>query len=373
MVGPQSAAVRASFLLGPLAFTFALGGVACSDRAEDRSEPNVATSDAQLVRKPTKLTHLPDLGDLTADCGAFTLQSKTVDPYVQAKKIYDAYFAARRPQAIEDFGFHPEPIEPLVDTIRFPTMPKGLKKERYQELAGLRQKTGDVERNATRPNLTIFKELSLAPITPPVDTAYVSFNPYDETPGALTHYATNATRDIMATQFVFRSICEPYQMERALAACGDSCIDTMATMSKLDMFYTFEVRFVRSIGSGYEVSKPFRLASLDTSHDLEWHMTGGPGGQSSPQLHFDAPVAGTQRTALWRGEIGGQLAKQLGRWYKPTAVLIKALPESEYASADAPEPGSCSDLNDQETRCDAGRLEICRHARWLKVGARCPF
>lgn len=189
-----------------------------------------------------------------------------------------------------------------------------------------------------------------------------------------------------------RVLLAPYQMEQALADCASDpaipCIDSVAALSDADLYKVYDVRFVRTPEPGrVEVSRTFRVVSVDSGHAVDLQSTFGPaatdavtgaptpGRSSTP---FLKTYGGRGPTMLWRLEIGGQLANTLGGGSGALPGLVRYASVNGRTRADRPPPDSCTDVNDGEWKCvtENGRSKTlkCMGLLWqtYAFGRRIP-
>ena len=251
---------------------------------------------------------LPSLGALTVDCGARTLSS-----LVLAKDIYDDYLGNSLPNSDADFSWHTDTslVTPtIVDTVTTHALTGSHTQQEYYDFFDFNPQR--FERTTSRANIDIFAEFN-----PESDryAPYRRFNPYDYIPITATHYARSSTSDVIATQFAYRIACFRAQIEQSFAECPD-CDDFLVALSGNDMYGIFEVRFVRDHGGQLQVSRTFKMISIDAS------------GHSSHFWDDTNHYHRFARDGLWayrRIEISGRMAQNLGTYGSPTAVLIRAL------------------------------------------------
>ncbi|MBX3186236.1 MAG: hypothetical protein KF819_04440 [Labilithrix sp.] len=141
-------------------------------------EPVGESSSAQTSRPA--LAHLPDLGDLYAGAcgtaiGSCAIHSRSGrDPRVEAKRIYDTYFGARRPA---DFGWTDAPdLAAYVEARRLPTLPQGRRVDRYKEWLSFAPVLPSFSRTESRPNDVVFRELRAEGAAP--ERFYEQLNPH---------------------------------------------------------------------------------------------------------------------------------------------------------------------------------------------------
>lgn len=196
---------------------------------------------------------------------------------------------------------------------------------------------------------------------------YQEQNPHGWLAGAATHYqvplATGS--NIMATNFVWRTLMAPYQMEQGLADCAVDpaipCVGTIAALSDVDLHQVYELRLVRQGAAGLELSRVVRVVSVDSGHALDVQATYGP---TATDLHTGARL-GTNGTPylrtnhstgprqLWRLELDGALAERLGVSGGPAATLVRYSPSNGRGAAQLPPAGACTDYNEGEWKCEA--------------------
>ncbi|HJL19247.1 MAG TPA: hypothetical protein RMH99_26520 [Sandaracinaceae bacterium LLY-WYZ-13_1] len=265
--------------------------------------PDAGPADAGLPPRP-----LPDLGALDVDCARGSVSDLGL-----ARRIYDETFGDALPASDEDFGWHVDPsvLTPeRVDRITFGPLPEGETVDRYHALLDFDPARFD--RTTATDNDTLFGAIdALDPHAP-----YERFNPTDAVPATATHYGRSETSDVMANQLVYRVACDTERMERAFARCPD-CVDVFTALSRHDLGQVFELRFVRVEGGALEVSRPFRVISVDASGHVTTHAT------DPARNYLFARLGGETLRARWRGELSGRLATQLGRYGGPTPMLIR--------------------------------------------------
>jgi hypothetical protein len=180
----------------------------------------------------------------------------------------------------------------------------------------------------------------------------------------------------MATNFVYRVLLAPYQLEQGLADCQADddipCIGTIAALSDVDLYQTYDVRFVRpqADDGALRISRTFRVVSVDSGHAIDKQSTLGPGatdvrtGVPTPE-GFSSPYLKTYKNAatkvaqdagptlLWRFEVSGQISVALGVNEGAVAALVRYSANNGLSPADRPPTGSCTDVNDGEWKCEA--------------------
>lgn len=301
-----------------------------------------------------------------------------------AKEVYDAFFAAARPASVEGFGWEPAPEVPaLVETVRLPELPWGSVAEIASSIA-LSPETPRFSRTDERPNLEIFTELRAT--RPGLfegrhSEPYELYDARDWMPSALTHYqAPTATSDIMATNFVYRIVMQPWRMEQALADCTKDadvpCIDAVAALSSVDIGRVLDVRFLRWVDGAPMKSRRYRVVVVDSGHKVQSQAVLGPNENGSPYImtnHGGGP------SLLWRAEIGGSLSTRLATGPGASGALLAYSESNGRGDAERPPSGACTDLNDGEWRCgpDAGGIEKtwkCMRRAWTPAawGCRLP-
>ncbi len=416
----------------PLAALSLLAPAGC---AAEPQEEDVADDAAEIRGAHPRLAHLPDvtgiaLGDCENRLGGCSLRSTNgKNPVLEARRIYDAQFVARRPTNDAGWGWQPASLDDLATIDKRPPilpLPVGANrapKEDYKAWMALqpdpwgtlvrRKELSDVRytrptllpfsRNANpgagERNLDVLARHANDEALPTTDRArakyYEEQNPFDWQAAAMTHYEPPAgprASDIMASNFVYRVLLAPYQMEQALADCTSDpaipCIDTVAALSDADLYRVYDVRFVRVSAAGsLEVSRTFRVVSVDSGHAVDVQSSFGPGatdavtGAATPlrrSTPFLKTYGGRGPTLLWRLEVGGQLSNTLGAGSGSLPGLVRYSLVNGKTAADAPPPGSCTDVNDGEWKCieDGGRTKTvkCMGLLWqtYTTGCRIP-
>jgi hypothetical protein len=263
--------------------------------------------DSSLPPRP-----FPDVSAAKVNCSTWVVGDKA-----KAKQIYDAYFGHLWPKKAADFNWHVDNkllSASIVKQVAFYAPTTGKSAATYHEMFDFNP--ARFARTTAKKNTTIF-----AGFDPEskIDAPYQQYNPTDFVPATMTHYARGATTDVIATQFVVRVACMKTMMQKALAACPD-CSDAVVLLSKHDSYRVFELRFARVDQGQLQVSRPFRMVSVDCSGDMVSHSQVYP--------YYYGTVGGESLRAKWRGEISGQMATTLGTYMKPTPVLIRLAPGS---------------------------------------------
>jgi hypothetical protein len=197
----------------------------------------------------------------------------------------------------------------------------------------------------------------------------------------MTHYQVPRPRgsDIMAANFVWRILERPYLMEQGLADCNADpnipCVDSVAALSDVDMGKVYDVRFVRTPAPGeFEISKVVRVVSVDSGHSIQTQATLGPNETGTPMLRTNQS---TGPRMLWRFEIGGQMAEQLGAGGGSLAGLVRWSHTNDKTIADKPKAGSCTDFNHGEWKCTEADGVIktvkCMDFRWQQFTSGCKI
>ena len=260
---------------------------------------------------------LPELTGLTVNCSAATLSDLS-----RAREIYDAYFDAVRPTTDADFGWHVDTAllsVALVDRVAFQALPAGLANADYHAYFDFNPLRFD--RTTGSNNWDLFASIGSGDSTQP----YRRFNPQDYIPATATHYGRRDTSDVMATQFIFRVACRTAEMREAFARCPD-CVDVFTALSGNDIHKIFDLRFVRVNGSNLEVSRNFRVVSVDSSGSIAAHVTDGT------HRYLFASVGGQYPRAFWRAELSGRMAQILGTYGGPTPLLMRSSTANTYAA-----------------------------------------
>ena len=409
--------------------TVAAFAPACGEAEDD--EPFAASTDALRGPHP-RLAHLPDVTGLAmGGCanvlgGCSLVSTNGKNPVREARRIYDATFVAKRPTSDAGWGWKPAtaderamlaaapPILPL------PTGAQRPDKDAYKAWMSLQPDPwGTLERRKelakpsyTRPaslpfarrgvpdgekNLAILGKFAgdeARPFTDPLRARYYEAqNPFDWQGAAMTHYqppSDPSGADIMASNFVWRVLLAPWQMEQALADCNADpaipCIETVAVLSDVDLYKVYDVRFVRpATGGQLEISRTFRVVSVDSGHAVDVQSTFGPGatnvvtGAPTPERR-STPMLKTFGDAgprlLWRLEVGGQLARTLDRnGGGAIPGLVRFAANNGRTPADRPAAGACTDVNDGEWKCidDAGKTKTvkCMGLLWQTYTSGC--
>lgn len=418
-----------AWLFAPLAALPLLGGAGCAAESE---QEDVAEDAAEIRGAHPRLTHLPDvsglaLGECENRLGGCSLRSTNGrNPALEARRIYDAQFLPRRPTTEEGWGWRPASAEDLATIEKRPPilpLPVGASrapKDDYKAWMALqpdpwgtlvrRKELADVRytRPATLPfarnaapfagekNVDVLARHANDEALPATDRArakyYEEQNPFDWQGAAITHYeppAAARASDIMASNFVYRVLLAPYQMEQALADCTSDpaipCIDSVAALSDADLYRVYDVRFIRAPEPGrLEVSRTFRVVTVDSGHAVDVQSTFGPGatnavtGAATPERRstpFLKTYGGRGPALLWRLEVGGQLSNTLGAGPGSLPGLVRYASVNGRTTADAPPPGSCTDVNDGEWKCveDGGRTKTvkCMGLLWQTYTSGC--
>lgn len=235
------------------------------------------------------------------------------------RPLYDDYFGVRIPKNDADFGWKnavaSEVSAEVVNRVKFYGISTPSDEQYHQYFSF---DPNRFSRSSSGKNWDLFGTFNSA--AQPLE-AYKRYNPGDFVPAALTHYARKepGVSDIMASQFVYRMACYRDKMEQALRACPD-CIDVIAMLSKYDLYKVFEVRFVRMVGNQFQISKVFKLISVDASGHMFQH------GPSAPYPYVR--YSGSWLYAKWRGELSGTMAHRLDNYMQPTPALIRLAPNS---------------------------------------------
>jgi hypothetical protein len=390
----------------------------CSATATD----DEGEAEQALTRGPhPKLSHLPDVGGISiGGCGdtlsgCYLTGASGKNPLTAARRIYDTYFHAPKTEA--DWGFHALTAEENANLaatpaiLPLPTPPTTASKVPYvpptkdeykawmslrpdpwetlEKRAALRKPTYTARtdlpfrRNRTDADVKNVDVVATHAADAALDArdrgragAYEAQNPFDWLAAGVTHYEAPrsiTSSDIMATNFVYRVLLAPYQLEQALADCkadaGVPCIGTVAALSDVDLYQTYEVRFVRPQANGtLQISRTFRMVSVDSGHAIDKQATLGPGatnvvtGQPTPagfstpylQTYHGAATEAARQAAprvLWRFEVSGQISTALGETEGAVAALVRYSPNTGKTPADLPPPGACTDVNDGEWKC----------------------
>lgn len=375
---------------GLVSATIALAASA-SGCSADGGEPTDVSGSAQTsARRVPSLPHLPPGVDDFYDGGcadrpppACTLSTHSGAPSLRkAKQIYDDFFRPARPASAEGFGWTPAPeMQTLIDTVRLPVLPRTASVDAIKSWTSLRPDTPRFTRSDTRTNLAIFSELSPDLLRDGTSAAYELVNARDFVPAALTRYQTpSATSDIMATNFVYRIVRQPWRMEQALADCTSDpeipCIDALAALSDVDIGSVVDVRFVRWVGGAAEQSRLYRAVVVDSGHAIKTQATLGPSERGSPYIATDH---GGGPRLLWRAEMGGSLATLLDTGPGASGALLAFSGATGTGDAAVPAPGACTDLNAESWRCapdERGTMKtwVCRGLAWspATLGCRIP-
>ncbi|MBX3187345.1 MAG: hypothetical protein KF795_20415 [Labilithrix sp.] len=376
---------------GLLATMLVLASSASGCSSEIDEAMDVSASAQSSARRVPLLPHLPPGVDDFYDGGcvagrpppACTLSTHSGAPSLRkAKQIYDDFFRPARPASSEGFGWTPAPeMQRTIDTVRLPVLPRTAGVEAIKSWFALRPDTPRFTRADTRTNVEIFSELSPEQLRDGTTAAYELVNARDFVPAALTRYQTpSATSDIMATNFVYRIVREPWRMERALADCTSDpavpCIDALAALSDVDIGSVVDVRFVRWVGGVAEQSRLYRAVIVDSGHAIKTQAILGPSERGSPYIATDH---GGGPRLLWRAEMGGSLATLLDTGPGASGALLAFSGASGTGDAAVPPPGACTDLNAETWRCGAderGTMKtwVCRGLAWspATLGCRIP-
>jgi hypothetical protein len=365
-----------------------LGAAGC---ASDATEVSAQAESAQTSggRVPL-LPHLPagvddfyDGGCVPGRIPGCTLSTYSGESSLRkAKRIYDDFFRAARPRSVEGFGWTPAPqMQALVDTVRLPVLPSSSSVPQIMSWFSLRPDPPAFTRADSRTNLEIFTALaasSPALLRDGASEAYELYNARDFVPAALTRYQTpSESSDIMATNFVYRIVRQPWLMERALADCTSDpsvpCIDVFAAISGVDIGSVVDVRFVRWIAGAAETSRRYRVIVVDSGHSPRTQATLGPSEQGSPYI---ATNHGSAPRLLWRAEMGGSLATLLETGPGASGALLAYSGANGVGDAAAPEPGSCTDINADSWRCGPDsrgtpKTWVCRDLAWTPASFGC--
>jgi hypothetical protein len=267
-----------------------------------------ARSDHKTV-KPDALAPraYPDVTAAKVNCSTWVVGDKA-----QAKAIYDAYFGSYLPKTTSDFQWHADSsilTSAIVQRVTFYPPTTGQSESTYHQLFDFNPAT--FSRTTASSNWTIFGGLD--PKNDP-DPPYKKYNPTDWVPSTATHYARSTTSDVIATQFVLRVACEKTAMQKALQKCPD-CSDAIVMLSSNDEYKVFDVRIARVSSGQLEVSKIFKMVSVDCSGDMVSH--------SQVAQYYFGSVGGTSLRAKWRGELSGYMATTNGTYGGPTPLLIR--------------------------------------------------
>lgn len=384
-------------------------GLGCSTGAGTPADAPPEESDVTRVVHP-RLAHLPDIGGLImggcanrlSGCTLWSTEGK--NPVVEARRIYDGFFLPRRPADEAAWQWHDAtPEERKTIETRPPILPLPIGaspplKDEYKAWMSLRpdpwetlerrkalQKPSYTARtelpfrrngDPTAPvkNLDVLARLAADADLPAGDRGraryYQEQNPFDWQGTAMTHYdpprGGAGWPDIMATNFIWRILLAPYQMEQALADCTADpeipCVDTVAALSDVDLYKVYDVRFVRVVpgDAGFQISRVVRVVTVDSGHAVDRQSTYGPGatdrvtGATTPQGNstpFLLTNQGTGPRLLWRLELGGQLAEAMGAGPGSLAGLVRFAAVNGKTPADLPAEGSCTDVNEGEWKC----------------------
>lgn len=413
---------------------------AAGDEDGEGEEGAPESAESEINRGPhPQLPHLPNvtgimLGGCTTQLTGCSLRSTDgSNVLVKSRRIYDSFF--QQPRTDAQWGWTPIATDerrmllarPPILPLPIGTLPAGTvaaTKAEYDAWMSLRPDPWETSERlkALRHSSYTARPASQLPFTRIADPAstvrnldviaehasdgslparhwgraktYEEQNPFDWLAAGVTHYqapASESASDIMATQLVYRVLLAPYQMEQALADCKADpaipCAGTIAALSRLDLYRVYEVRFVRPTASGgLEISRVFRMVSVDSGHAIDRQATLGPGatnhvtGVTTPQ-GFSTPFLKTyaQRgpNVLWRMEVSGQIAQSLGAVGTSMAALVRYSPNNDDTPAQAPPAGSCTDVNDGEWKCDVrnGRMTTlkCQHLQWLVYTTGCAI
>jgi hypothetical protein len=368
-----------------LGFVGLTGLAACT--TDSASQPGSADND--LTPSPPQLPHLPlgiedfyDGGCVPGNVPGCTLATLSGEPALtKAKALYDRFFSAGRPKSVAGFGWTPAPwVEAAIRTVRLPALPFG-SVDQVRSWISLIPTTPRFERTDGRSNLEIFEELSV--LSPELlrdrqSRPYELYNARDFVPAALTHYqAPTPVSDIMATNFVYRIVKQPWRMEGALADCTKDpvvpCIDAIAALSSVDIASVVDVRFIRWEEGSPMVSRLYRAVVVDCGHQVQRQATLGPNEAGSPHIPTNH---GAGPELLWRAEIGGSLATLLETGPGAAGALLAYSSVSGEGGGITPPRGACTDLNDGSWKCGADTQGIdktwkCTHRQWMAAGWGC--
>ena len=193
----------------------------------------------------------------------------------------------------------------------------------------------------------------------------------------------------MATNFVWRILNAPYQMEQALADCTADpdipCVDSVAALSDLDLYRVYDLRLVRTPAPGrLQVSRVVRVVVVDSGHAIDLQSTYGPGatnavtGAATPSRNSTPFLPTNQQHGprlLWRLELGGQLARAMGAGEGSLASLVRYAANNGETPADHPAPDACTDLNDGEWKCIGAGAQTktvkCMNLLWQTYTSGC--
>jgi hypothetical protein len=270
-------------------------------RADSRRRDSARKADGPAPRP------YPDVTAAGVNCSTWAVADKAA-----AKAIYDSYFGSTLPATTADFQWHADTsilTAAIVDRVAFYPPTTGQSESTYHQLFDFNPST--FQRSTYLSNWTIFAGFD--PATD-VDAPYEKVDTEDWVPATTTHYARSSTSDVIATQFVIRLACMKTQMQKALSLCPD-CSDAIVLLSKNDEYKVFDVRFARVSSSQLQVSKLFKMVSVDCSGNMTQHS------QVSP--YYFASVGGETLRAKWRAEISGYMATALGTYGGPTPVLLR--------------------------------------------------
>ena len=415
-----------------LASAAALLPITTAGCGADAPEEATEVDSAELRGAHPRLSHLPDVSGLAmGNCenrlsGCSLRSTNGRNALLEARRLYDALFLPNRPATEAGWGWSAATAEELATIDKQPPilpLPIGAErapKEDYKAWMALQpdpwrtlERRKALEKVSYTPrtvlpfarngnpligekNLDILARHAADAALPLTDRLrakyYEEQNPFDWQAAAMTHYqppATPRASDIMASNFIWRVLLAPYQMEQALADCTSDpaipCIDSIAALSDADLYRVYDVRFVRVPQPGrFEVSRKFRVVSVDSGHAVDAQSTFGPGatdavtGAATPERRstpFLKTYGGAGPRLLWRLEVGGQLSNTLGAGSGSLPGLVRYAHVNGKTPADKPPPGSCTDVNEGEWKCieESGRTKTvkCMGLLWLTYTSGC--
>jgi len=418
-----------------IALAVAAASTAAGCAADAPVEEEVGSSADELRGPHPRLAHLPDVTGLAMGAcenrlsGCALRSTNGRNAGLEARKVYDRFFLPKRPTTAAGWGWRAATAEEVATIAKQPPilpLPTGADrapKDAYKAWMALQPDPwGTLERRkalgnvyytppAVMPfvrngdplggerNLAILARHGSDEALPMTDKArakyYEEQNPFDWQAAAMTHYQPPSgaqSSDIMASNFVWRVLLAPWQMEQALADCASDpeipCIDAVAALSDADLYRVYDVRFVRvPAAGGYEVSRTFRVVVVDSGHAIDLQSTFGPGatdavtGAPTPDRRA-TPMLKTYGNAgpklLWRLEVGGQLSNALGAGPGSLPGLVRYALNNGKSPADRPAEGSCTDVNNGEWKCveENGRKKTvkCMNLLWqtYTFGCRIP-
>lgn len=264
---------------------------------------------------------------VTVDC-----TSATFSDLAEVKRIYDRDYGAKLPTNDQEFGWRPDgsvASEELLNKVGFFPLPSNLGDDPVY--AGMQSYTPGVYERGTGRNADIFGGFN-AEQNP--EQAYRRYNPRDYSPAAATHYGRDPQRttDVMAQQYLFHKTCSS-QFQAALQRCP-TCADFVAMLSPRDLHRIFDVRFVRVKDGTIEVSKVFKVISVDAS--------GSPKAHAQRERMSIGSVNGRTLKAQWRLEISGLMAQHLSTYGGPTGLVIRLAEENNLSATVPSETGEQS-------------------------------